>query len=170
MRRLSFITLQGDEVVFVRLSSGGYKSTASFADFWGAEGANVDWEGDKSKAGMVQDDGLLLLYVHCHLDHRLHYGLRPWQGAWQGWSSSLTFINTITGPGILSNKCLRGGMESTPLCFSGTIRPIILKFGMLMARTILMDSPLVPEQNIRNFRKNSGINIFPEFSGKFRIF
>ena len=77
MRRLSFITLQGDEVVFVRLSSGGYKSTASFADFWGAEGANVDWEGDKSKAGMVQDDGLLLLYVHCHLDHRLHYGLRP---------------------------------------------------------------------------------------------
>ena len=55
-------------------------------------------------------------------------------------------------------------------CFSGTIWPIILKFGMLMARTILMDSPLVPEQNIRNFRKNSGINIFPEFSGKSRIF
>ena len=38
---------------------------------------------------------------------------------------------------------------------------------MLMALTILMDFPLVPEQNIR---KNSGINIFPEFSGKSGIF
>ena len=63
-----------------------------------------------------------------------------------------------------------GGGELHPPCFSGTIRPIILKFGMLMARTILMDFPLVPEQNIRNFRKNSGITIFPEFSGKSGIF
>ena len=39
-----------------------------------------------------------------------------------------------------------------------------------MAWTILVDFPLVPEQNIRNFRKNSGINIFPEFSRKSGIF
>ena len=78
-------------------------------------------------------------------------------------------LNPITCPGILSNKSVRGGRIDPP-CFSGTNGPIILKFGMLMARTILMDFPLVPEQNIRNFRKNSGINIFPEFSGKSRIF
>ena len=41
---------------------------------------------------------------------------------------------------------------------------------MLMARTILMNFPLVPRKNIRNFRKKSGINIFPEFSGKSGIF
>ena len=78
-------------------------------------------------------------------------------------------LNPITGPVILSNESVREGSNRSP-CFSGTNVPIILKFGMLMARTILMDFPLIPEQNIRNFRKNSGINIFPEFSGKPGIF
>ena len=67
-------------------------------------------------------------------------------------------VNPITCPGILSNESVRGGHIVPPLCFSGTNGPIILKFGMLMARTILMDFSLVPEQNIRNFRKNSGIS------------
>ena len=68
---------------------------------------------------------------------------------------------TLIKPGVLWHLRKPGGGElHPPPCFSGTIRPIILKFGMLIAWTILMDIPLVPEQNIRNFQKNSGIIIF----------
>ena len=70
----------------------------------------------------------------------------------EGWlNSGYGYILTLIKPGFFRHLRKPGGGELHPPCFSRTIRPIILKFGMLMARTILMDFPLVPEQNIRNF-------------------